>query len=650
MFVSEISRKFTLISGVMLITSMFGFAHAQTPNGNALQRSQRTRPGMKVIEITPAKKRSKNYFTIVGAVQRSGVFYSNEHRIPLEKLLTAAGGLAGGDKSSIRIVRNGQAGLQLFYLAEQKLSQEIQAGDVIVVVPAPDQFFVESSGKQFIPVACLGVSERPVVLPLSIDIQVVDQLLIKLKQDQSLKPSLRVLDPLGDSRSNRLKPGTLIFFNSNTIDRNALATVNEFPPAVSLEDSILQARAAKEVQPRQEELLDASIPGLPPSENLQPALTTNNQEKFVSANQANSLLPPPLLANPQEKVITVEEPSPSIIATHIEEFHNAPKPNSPQFGSSGAIEQANGVPKLDLLPEEQVAEISVGTLPENQSIAIAEGNQPSIAPPPPAETRVMRTFNESPGTDSSKADLASPLVKTVDQPALPAKTNLAQAEKNSQSQLISIVLGLAGIAGACLIFSILWSRRERHQLRREKASVTNEKHSDKENHLGVQETRSDDLTQIIDPATPLIEEDVLLPEQIIIHGEPVGHQRIIVHPREKTLRGPHFNSQQISKSAQSISKTRSPKVKQTARLRETVSARVEPSLDTIQPELDVVQVPISDSKKPEVTSSHFATSTNSTAPSSLRVDAVQPIGSGVEESGSGPLERALRILAREKKV
>lgn len=643
MSVRDIFRKTLLFFGVILTTSLFGLAHAQAPNrtvlNGAVQRVQRTRPRMKVIEITPATKQSKNYFTIVGAVQRSGVFYSSEYRIPLEKLLTAAGGLAGVERSSIRIVRNGQAGLQLYYLAEQKLTQEIQAGDVIVVVPAPDQFFVESTEKQFIPVACLGISERPVVLPLSIDIQFVEQLLIKLKQDQSLKPSLRVLDPLGDSRTNRLKPGTLLFFDSTTIDRNALAAVNEFPPAVSLEDSIVKAQAAEEPQSTRNSIKNQKV-------------ISENEGRFL---EPNSLMPPPLLVNRQEKVITVEEPMATIMATDVEEFHNAQPSNIPGVGSSVEVEQVDGIRKLDLLPEEQVTDISVSSTLAHQGLDITDTNQTGIAPPPPAETRVMRTFNELPATTSSlttktKTETDSNSVKIVEQQTLDANSKLDQAKRNSQSQLIPIVIGLAGIAGVCLILSILWSRRERHQLRRENSTVVKNHHFEKENHAGDLETRSDGLSQIINPATPLIEEDVLLPAGIMIHGEPVGQQRIIVHPREKNLRGPHFHTHQKSKPQHTITSANSPKVKQTRSSHEAASVEILTSQDKEQQEFDVVQAPVSESKKPDGPLSHFTTSVRSKDVSDIRVDAVQPLEDIVEESASGPLERALRILAREKRV
>lgn len=668
MSLSRIYQVIILLCGAVAINSAPASAQLRTPsNTSASSQSAaivRSRPRMKVIEVAPTRKQLKNFYTVVGAVKRSGVFFSPQKSIELKKLLDVAGGLKGADKSSIRIVRNGQSGLQLYYIAEQQYSHEIQAGDIVVVVPAADQALMTSVDGPYIPVACVGLSDRPIVIPLAADIHSVSRLLSELGQSLELRSSLRTLDPLGDSQSGRLIPGTILFFDVSKVDYAALATTSELPSALPLEMQIKSEGEGPEIERNEQQPQLGELPLIRNSASTLANDRRSMKELLLSQGLGSSVQgsqprtadePPQLLMNPQESVITVEDPN--RVANHSESSASLTTPGFLLEGSTEGVPPVEAMPSIDLLPEEDIvnhdkAQVSV----EEEATSVAE-----MAPPPPLTSRTLRAFAEdSPKLKSRQVPSQG---KEIDQSpsefvGLAVKNAESNSSLQSTSQLLFIVFGLGGIAVTCLTLSILWSRKERHKLRSEnemEVAVSTAENARRSQYI---EEMDSDLQQVLSSEIPIIEEAVLLPTEISLHGRPVGQRRIIFHGKAEELKGHHFRARRKQASESTVAQqtvVHGPREsKRVARVYAGQPDSKQSSItngksiveDVVQPpnicELQEIVSPAASSEAPSIHSSNAQRCEEQT------FDVVVPIDHDIE--GSGPLERALRVLAQERKV
>ena len=195
----------SLVAIVVLVTSSVGFA--QSPN-RVFGSANTATPQMRVIE--PAKlENQQSYFTVVGAVARSGVFTSQERTIALGQLIAAAGGLNESARPTLQVIRGGKKGLQFLYDATRPDQHAVLAGDIVIVLPSLGQSTTRTP-IPVIPVACIGLINRPVVLPLDPSIRTTDILLAELMQPADLRDQIRLLNPLSPFATTKLVPGCVV--------------------------------------------------------------------------------------------------------------------------------------------------------------------------------------------------------------------------------------------------------------------------------------------------------------------------------------------------------------------------------------------------------------------------------------------------------
>src|SRR5262249_48381094 len=145
-----------------------------------------------------------------------------EGRLTVGDLIQAAGGLAPEASGSVRIVNQlGRPRTQFIYGQDNKLA--VNAGEIVVVVPRSNGPIVSSTMGPIIPVVCLGLDTRPVVLPLFQELQSVPLLVQRLMQKPEIIPRIRILQPLGLA-TGELAAGTIIVFDRATIDQTELLT------------------------------------------------------------------------------------------------------------------------------------------------------------------------------------------------------------------------------------------------------------------------------------------------------------------------------------------------------------------------------------------------------------------------------------------
>ena len=192
-----------------------------TPNGS-----------MRVITAFQESAEPK-YFAISGAVVRPGVYSAKNGRLTLQQLVDAAGGLKPEASPSLRVLRNGHARLQIQYdPAKPGAAVPLFPGDVVVAISNQPSVSSSAEGPLFVPIVCLGLLERPVVLPLDPRIRSVADLVHELWQPKELANTVQVLDPSGRRESKWLASGMILVFDPNQVDHHGLSQTRPLPDAI----------------------------------------------------------------------------------------------------------------------------------------------------------------------------------------------------------------------------------------------------------------------------------------------------------------------------------------------------------------------------------------------------------------------------------
>lgn len=675
------SLKVLSVWGVLCwITQFTPVASAQSEviSGRDVRAQQNSR--MRVIELKPESD-GKKYFTVAGAVKRSGVFHTNRGKISLDELIESAGGLAGSDRTAVRVMRQGQSGFQLFYVAGQPTNYEILAGDIVVVVPHPNQVAMGESINRYLPVVCVGVIDRPVVLPLALSIRRLEDLLIKLRQPQGVKEHVQIVDPLGNHQSTVIRPGTVLFFDPFSLDRAALAKVEEFPPSVSLDkEQSARTTPASSVSNLQIQAAEDSLPqNTPTSEpSLEPVLITSQTDnpRISISSSTRQDLPKVVSASPSATPSIKRETSPALPVLEpevppgnddIAEYQSVEQPMLVStFLEDSKPEMPQPVAENDRLLEIGEDEFSLNQEPLHASKPEAS-TIPELAPPPPVEGMIVRAFprRDISAVEPQRVSTASATIDASVQPEPePRAIQSGSPQQTDQalegpavgwgSKFLVIVLSLAGIVVVCLGGAILWSRHDRHALRNEFRPIAS--NIVEEEPQSSCSSNQQELQIILDDQTPIIVEDVVMPRDIPLHGVPVAHRRIIVHNADRSLKGPHFNRRRSAMSearVERVAEDRSP---------EHIEKSDLPSRQSLEMELREAfrGVPASSESVPEAVEAPVE-NTPVPAEAGLKqalpvpefwstMDVVEPIGDDEIDSSASPLERALRKLAREKQA
>ncbi len=616
------------------------------------QSRQLSPSGMMIVEASQPQNQT-HYFTIVGAVHRSGVYSADEHKVSLSRLLESAGGFASVARPTIRVIGGGRERYRFLYNPNRENQPNVQSGEVIVVLPNPGQMTTETE-IPVIPVACIGLDDRPIVLPLSTDIRTVDDLFNRLKQTQQLMDSVSILDPFGRPNTSMLAPGSVILCNPQLVDTQALSLTEAFPPAVPLTpETIEEPLSNNEVPEFENSMIVVPAP-------LRPSIVTPIPERPIvgpeptlpplqspSISTETPTLPKPTLPKPilpkiekTQVARSFEKAIPSEMPTKIAEYLSEPRQTAQTQLQSY---------DLPLLERESAASTSAPAPLPTTFI-------PSVAPAPP-EARSDRTNHghRVNRTQASKTGLVpagapqralgkdvqfSTIANSTPEQTQP-ETPTSKRESSIWSNLpIAFAVALFGFI--CFVLSVLWSRHERRNQRNQVSDTdANTQPSDA---VSGEQSQLHQVSIILNRSIPMIEEEVVVPSEIHIHGEPVAQERLIYHDRHESLRGPHF--------------AKTPKERKTKRKRVSPASPVETTEKNTEPvrhRIDTEHTPERTSvEKGEETASQNEVHRAVVQPVKHQklnsaYDVVEPVHDDVTHIPGGPLERALRILAQEQK-
>ncbi len=535
-----------------------------------IQATTAHRPRMRVVEYqaqtSPADAApvAKSIITIVGAVKRSGVYETSGLTVCLKDLIEAAGGMTEKASPSIRIIRGGYLRTQLYY--SEQCTDDLKPGDIVVVVSQPAAFSDEVVKSDLIPVVCVGLDTRPIVLPLEPSIATVRHLSQRLLQTQELADSAIVLDPLGRRLQSTLVPGSIVFFKTDQLDLAALDQVKQKQPFPAM----LPMTPPK---PQAETELEAVIP--PVSAMLQvhnfpaPEMKGNSQQHHaevlppvhagvghlsVSTDQPE-VAPTPIF-NAPISVLTVDSPQEQMQTAQItveassQNFQSQTEqlqlPVMPTFQQQSVAE--NTTSSLTIVSEEPSGNQSISYQTHSSNI---ENHQPepTLAEAEPVENMTPATANaeteQSFGKSEQSAEVVNaPLPPYEEKPvdnfsskafSLTALEAQAASPDHASQSWIPVAIGVGLLAALCLGASLLWSRYDYQQTRR----MFEAQHTRQTSESSSQ-TPKTELEAILDHSIPMIEEQVLIPENIALHGEAVGHRRMILHEKHMQMQGPHF--------------------------------------------------------------------------------------------------------------
>lgn len=520
------------------------------------------RSRMKVVETIGD---DTSYFSIVGAVQRSGVYTAQEPSISIGRLVRAAGGTSDAAGPHILVVKNGGRPVRLFARDPAQSEDILFSRDVVIVVPSSEN--VRTGGdepqSQTVPVACLGLTARPVVLPLAREIRTKEELVGRLQQPASLTRHVQVIDPHGRTATNQLVAGTVLVFDSRFVDRTPLASTEAFPPAVPLVESSTPD-ADRSVQP------DIHTPA---PHHAAVTRRPDRHDESGSRNDAGRTPPRTLHAPSMVPPLTAEnDDTGSEVPVPVNAFFQpttgpAPSEQDPeQEGDRSAEPPAQSGSRNDEKSPRREAALSRETETE---AADGEG---------------AASFDGGDHAQAATGDASAPLP--------------AAARTGSSNLLVLGAIGLLIATGAGV--SVLWSLNGNgdEKASNEEGSVQDEADSmslsDSQNPTasgidtvdpsdstcnapsadstrvipdeGIpcpdpdhRETGQDEtpaapapapvtigavvpgrLAELLNPSLPVIEEPASLPENLVLHGEAVGHRRIILHEAHPALTGMHF--------------------------------------------------------------------------------------------------------------
>lgn len=647
MFVSRSSVRLMLLPG-LLVWLCAAPACAQRFAGGQLQAgdSSHQRPVMS-LAAEPGPLQS---YAIVGAVRQSAVYVSAQAPLPVWRLVEAAGGLEPDAGPTLRIVRNGSSRFQINFDPNHPRQDDLLLpGDIVVVAVRPGAVPAPADPRTTIPVACIGLTDRPVVLPLDPTIVTVNELLRRLMQPAEMARTVRVIDPPLKSQTQELVPGSVVFFDSRGVDRQPLEQAGALPAPVNLDQPAAPATMSQLPTREETSALPLLLPSDPPSEGLISAST------WIKLPAAAPREPQPL------PVSTPGEPANSLVA---ERMHAAP--------------QGEAIPEFDapFLPADTTAqgESGLNTAPVT-----------GPAPPPPLELEIPQRGSQQTAVIPQAAPAAAVLQQqpspvTIDEDqagSLPRAESssagtasqadfgeeLASAPIASSNPAPGNLLPLLGGAAVLLIagatLSLVWSRwlhapRGARIVSPTQSSRPVVSHAIPHSPVG----------DLIHGAVPIVEEPVIPAPLWPLHGVVVGHKRIILNSAHDKLEGPHFIKRDHQRTRPTVAaRSAAMNERQLRRsLREALSSTVRtvssdraestPPEQRLSRDVDTMSRASPRASDPPAPGHRPGRDEPIKASASVerQIEMVRPQPSPPQPSASiGPLERALRILASEKR-
>ncbi|QDT63813.1 polysaccharide biosynthesis/export family protein [Calycomorphotria hydatis] len=536
---------------VIVVVSLAAPGLAATPQ---VASGKRTRPHVHVYE---AKQKTDTYIGIIGQVSRPGTYHLSGQTADLATLLQDAGGLTTEATGSIRLIRNGRAGQQIYY--HDQIQFKLKPGDVLCVDGQRGRRFgvngvsqigfqsereMASATSETLPprqIAIIGALDRPTVLKVRGEDANVPRMLQLLGQNHISPQNVRLIAAGMQSRKygpeELLPDGTVLVLEPYRVIRDQLP---EFPPAI-----------------------EASAQ--PESMNSVPELATDSE---------------------------VLSPLPGMLAHSTPTMMQLPAPKS----SSSTLSDLTLMPRLEMLPPPPESHVATNSIESDVAIAGTEiaGSHLSFLPPDPGPlpngTSVPglngpQFYADNTNNDANTVDDSSSEV--IEVATIAGTTPMAATGTSVGWTIIGVLAAVIGATASAFVAvrKIMLSTRMRDRLivamkprrvrKRVRAAVTPalipepvapvaqveiekitkpeiiEKPEEIQAKEVIEEPQeevvaarepelSDSLSTLIRGTLLIEEEPVHLPTAIRLHGRSLGMLRLRIDDSEATLSQPHF--------------------------------------------------------------------------------------------------------------
>ena len=608
----------------ILLGGELRLASGQVPDVQPVDSRPVQRAQFRVVDSPfSAKSHGTRYFTIAGAVKRSGVFSAELAQVPLTTLLQAAGGVATEGAVTIRIYSSQVRPRAQLYFNGQS-TETVRPGELVVVFQSPSQ--ATSEAVEVVPVICVGLQERPVVLPLHPNVANVPTLVQQLMQPREVAESIQRFDPAGRSSSPDLAGGSILVFDPARLNPVGLQSAQEFPPAVSLDEALNPPVEANN-PPESETVKPAAPTAEMPTSLFEAPMPTQALEQrqpigappmvvrdFRPADNAAIVLAPPQglrapspMPAPEPKVVIL--PESSFAATDVTGFPSLPAP-----------EEALGLPS-ELHTRMAVIPASSSS---TQVVSGAAALSPEPTPAPPIQPDVVHAkavpavVAEGERSQSSPSPIVT--MPSKDEIAAPAANSdvveTVASKAGSRGGLVSIALGVAVLMVLCLGVCIVWSHYDNLAFQKEYSACGAPLPAKTEAEAPIASAPRSRLDDVIDQRMPVVEESPNVAMNVEIHGRAVGHRRLALHDAHPALAGPHFAMEPRGGERPSQVTNAQSERQLRGRLRAALQTAAQP---VSSPAYDVVQV-----------------------------ETARPQQGVARDPAEGSLDRALRSISREK--
>jgi hypothetical protein len=525
---------------------------------------------MRVIDVDTSIPGGLGYYTIAGGVKVSGVFSAAEATLPLATLIQAAGGLASDRPVSVRILSTARHPLQVFIGGPSALPQELVRGGEIVIVDG------ESGMAPLVPVVCLGLIDRPIVLPLRPEVATLPVLLRNLEQPYEILTRVQRVDPPATPPGPQLHSGSLLIFDPQMISQLGIKRVQQeraFPPVVELSRALGQAAPAKSgaslnSPPAGGLVYRDFAPAVSDAAAPLPLISARAAERTAAlpapafgtqeAAPVQELFAPtpveelslPMLPSPGDTAVTT--PAPVFREPEISPL--APALPAPPAAASKlpeteyALEAVPAVPAplaLESLPRVTLAG-SETPLPapavRAASAPAAAAAEPALAPAPPQE-RQIGAFRQPPLPRETVVILPNEQVAGE-------AVSLNQSPAKRSGKGWWILLAIVAVLGTatCGIWTLGWPLPRMVIQFQSVSEDRNQRQPEIQPEAvagsvpAVQPTTASRtlLEEVIEQALPVYEEPIQLTNPGPLHGEAIGHRRLIVHEGHEGVPAPKF--------------------------------------------------------------------------------------------------------------
>lgn len=211
------------------------------------------------------------YYTVMGEVQRPGVYELPQPNVRMTELVKLAGGLTAQSNKNILYFRRGRPGQSAFFMPDSTV--ELQAGDIVIAdslfrssagkTPARPASYVERTAinrngppkEPLVHVALVGLIDRPVVVPLRRESANFPMMFSLLRQDQNPARAVTIQVPrqqpvrftAEDQEPLQLTTGTIVLFDEGSILRDTLPPL---PDVIHPEAAVPRVSAPAPMQGR----------------------------------------------------------------------------------------------------------------------------------------------------------------------------------------------------------------------------------------------------------------------------------------------------------------------------------------------------------------------------------------------------------------